>query len=163
DAGNTPEALVAEERIRQTQQGLGRPIVAFRTAEDYQMVAVGNTLYWSKTWQAFPDFLTDYFRQKLGTEWVKAEIAKPLAARHPLMQWFEAIRGQMKGRTPGKVRSAVVTGAVACFLGVAYGLYLLDHNAELQSRLINRLKNPGNFQGAYYELIVASTLIRAGF
>lgn len=39
----------------------------------------------------------------------------------------------------------------------------LEHNAELQERLINRLKNVGNFQGAYYELIVASILIRAGF
>ena len=29
--------------------------------------------------------------------------------------------------------------------------------------LINRLKNVGNFQGAYCELVVASILIRAGF
>ena len=52
---------------------------------------------------------------------------------------------------------------VACYFGTAYALYLLDHNVELQKRLINRLKDPGNFQGAYYELIVASILIRAGF
>ena len=52
---------------------------------------------------------------------------------------------------------------MACYLGLAYALYLLDHNVELQDRLIKRLKNTGNFQGAYYELIVASILIRAGF
>jgi hypothetical protein len=46
---------------------------------------------------------------------------------------------------------------------LAYSLYLLHHNVELQSRLVNRLKNPGTFQGAYYELIVANILIRAGF
>lgn len=34
---------------------------------------------------------------------------------------------------------------------------------ELQARLLNRLKDIGQFQGAYYELFVASTLIRAGF
>jgi hypothetical protein len=52
---------------------------------------------------------------------------------------------------------------VACYLGLAYALYLLAHNVELQDRLIKRLRNVGNFQGAYYELMVASILIRAGF
>jgi hypothetical protein len=52
---------------------------------------------------------------------------------------------------------------VICYLGTAYNLYLLNHNVELQERMIRRLKNIGNFQGAYYELIVANCLIRAGF
>jgi hypothetical protein len=52
---------------------------------------------------------------------------------------------------------------VACYLGLAYSLYLLDHNVELQDRLVRRLKNRGNFQGAYYELVIANALIRAGF
>jgi hypothetical protein len=46
---------------------------------------------------------------------------------------------------------------------VAYSLYLLEHNAELQQRLLHRLKDPRQFQGAYYELLVANALIRAGF
>jgi hypothetical protein len=52
---------------------------------------------------------------------------------------------------------------VICYLGLAYSLYLLKHNVELQARLIKRLKNAAQFQGAYYELIVANCLIRAGF
>ena len=56
-----------------------------------------------------------------------------------------------------------MTGVVACYLGTAYSLYLLDQNVELQARLVRRLKNPKDFQGAYYELIVANALIRAGF
>ncbi len=54
-------------------------------------------------------------------------------------------------------------GAAQCYLGLAYGLYLLRHNVELQNRFVARLKNLGNFQGAYYELIIASSLIRTGF
>jgi hypothetical protein len=46
---------------------------------------------------------------------------------------------------------------------LAYSLYLLQHNIELQGRLLKRLLDPSNFQGAYYELIVANALIRAGF
>ncbi len=56
-----------------------------------------------------------------------------------------------------------MTGAVVCYVGLAYNLYLLEHNVELQERYISRLKNPENFQGAYYELMVAGILIRAGF
>ena len=81
------------------------------------------------------------------------------------MQWYdEYCRFQLPSiETPDKVIESQVTGLVACYLGLAYSLYLLHHNVELQTRLLKRLKNIGQFQGAYYELIVANTLIRAGF
>lgn len=158
------ETQAADVRIRETQQGLGRPIIGAKV-KDHQIVAVGKTIYWSKKWKTFPDFLADYIKRKVGSGWGNAEIAKLLADRHPLMQWYDAYcRYQEQTiKTPGEVHSTDITGVVACYLGVAYALYLLDHNAELQTRLINRLKNLSNFQGAYYELIVASILIRAGF
>ena len=54
-------------------------------------------------------------------------------------------------------------GVVYCYLGLSYGLFLLKHNVELQERLMKRLKDPKQFQGAYYEVIIANSLIRAGF
>jgi hypothetical protein len=35
----------AEDQIREDQQGLGRPIIAFK-ANDQQFVAVANTVFW---------------------------------------------------------------------------------------------------------------------
>jgi hypothetical protein len=158
------ERARAERQVREGQEGLGKPIIAAKV-HDYRVVAVGNTLHWSKTWKTFPDFLSDYIKKKLGADWGNAEIAKPLDQRHPLMQWNHAycLYQRQWLETPGEVHSTEITGIVACYLGVAYELYLLEHNVELQQRLINRLKNVGNFQGAYFELIVASVLIRAGF
>jgi hypothetical protein len=154
----------AAERIRQNQQGLGRPMVSLKH-HDHQLVAVGSRLYSSKSWKTVPDFLADYFKMLLGPEWGNAEIVKPFAERHPIMQWYDTYaRYQAKViPKPGVVTSSEVTGVVICYLGLAYSLYLLAHNVELQARLLHRLKDKGNFQGAYYELIVASTLIRAGF
>jgi hypothetical protein len=128
-------------------------------------VAVGNTLHWSKAWKTFVDFLGDYMKDKLGRDWGSAEIAKPLADRHTILQWFDALARQRAKHIgePGEIRESEVTGAIACYFGVAYALYLLDHNVELQDRMIKRLKDAGQFQGAYYELLVASVLIRAGF
>lgn len=40
---------------------------------------------------------------------------------------------------------------------------IIKHKVELQERLVRRLKIVEQFQGAYYELVVANILIRAGF
>lgn len=154
----------ARERVRQTQQGLGRPIISAKVG-DQQVVAVGNKIHSSSTWKTFPDFLSDYLKQKLDPAWGNAEIAKPLGQRHPVMQWYDHVcRLQRQSiKTAGVPASMPVTGVLACYYGLAYGLYLLDHNVELQDRLVARLKNPGNFQGAYYEVVVARALISAGF
>lgn len=164
NAAQLLDRLRAAERIRETQQGLGRPIVAAKL-RDHQMVAVNDTVYFSPKWKTFPDFLADYMRQKLDGGWGNAEIAKPWVERHPILQWHDQFcRYQQETiEKPGEVHTAKIIGVVACYLGLAYALYLLDHNVELQARLIRRLKDRANFQGAYYELIVASTLIRAGF
>src|SRR5262249_36588372 len=75
----------ASERIRQTQQGLGRPIIASKSGAR-QIVAVGHKVYFCEKWQPFPDLLAEDMKQKLGSDWGNAEIAEPLAERHPLMQ-----------------------------------------------------------------------------
>lgn len=158
------EHFQASELIRKHQQGQGRPIIAAKIA-NHQIVAVGSTIYYSKNWKTFPDFLGSYIFAKLGKDWAASEFAKPVEARHPIMQMQEQYAAYQRTtfKKSGEVVAADVTGIVAAYLGTAYSLYLLDHNVELQARLIHRLKDPGQFQGAYYELIVANILIRAGF
>jgi hypothetical protein len=153
----------AQEEIRRIQQGLGRPIIS-NMFNDHRIVAVGNKIYWSKSWKTFPDFLNGYIKKTLGSEWGNDEKEKPAAERHPIMQWYElyARYQQETIKEKGQVSSAKITGLVACYLGLAYSLYLIAHNVELQARLVKRLIDPEQFQGAYYELIVANTLIRAG-
>jgi SEC-C motif len=154
----------AHERMRQDQQGLGRPITAFK-ANGHQVVVVGDTVHFSQSWKTVPDFLAYYIKTILEPPWGNAELAKPFSERHPIIQWYDAVSRHQQATitSPGEPTDAIVTGAVACYLGLGYGLYLLAHNVEQQKRLIDRLKNPGTFQGAYYEVIVASLLIRAGF
>lgn len=153
-----------QEEIRRVQQGLGKPIIS-TIFKDHRMVAVGNQMFWSKDWKTFPDFLNTYVKKTLGSDWGNAEIKKPLAERHPIMQWYDAYAHYQQStiREKGQVASARINGIVACYLGLAYSLYLIAHNVELQARLVKRLLDPAQFQGAYYELIVANTLIRAGF
>jgi hypothetical protein len=154
----------ANELIRKQQQGLGKPIIATKF-KDQQVVAVGNTVYFSPKWKTFPDFLSSYLKSTMGEEWGNSEIKKIFEERHPILQWYDKFCKLQQGHLDGsgKVKSIPATGVVYCYLGLAYNLYLLKHNVELQQRYIERLKDINNFQGAYYELIVANCLIRSGF
>lgn len=153
----------ANELIRQQQQGLGKPLVSFKI-DDHQFVTAANTIYHSQRWKTFPDFLSDYLKTTLGTEWGSSEIKKPLSERHIILKWYdEFCRLQTIHNVSGDIKSMPMTGVVYCYLGLAYSLFLIKHNVELQERLLKRLRNPTQFQGAYYELIIANALIRAGF
>lgn len=163
----TRETMPSVEALnvqRERQQGLGRPIISAE-AFGRRFVAVKNRLLHSQKWQTFHDFLIDYIKMAMGSDWGNAEIAKPLEQRHPILVWYQHLceRQQQFAKEPGKVRSATMTGAVAAYLHLAYDLYALDHNAELQEKLICRLRDRDNFAGARYEVFVAATLIRAGF
>ena len=158
------ERKKAEVHQRQKQQGLGRPIISLEH-KGYRFVAVGNRVLYGK-WKTFIDFLGDYMKMTIGQGWGNAEIAKPLAERHPILQWYDKIAHlQMEHqKTSGAIYSTPMTGAVSAYYRLAYNLYLLAHNgADIQTRLLGRLKNKDNFQGAYYETQVAAWLIKAGF
>lgn len=149
---------------RQRQQGLGRPIISTE-AFGQRLIAVKNKLYYSKKWQTFHDFLCAYLPDVLGAEWGNSEITKPFEQRHPILVWYHYLceHQQKYVKEPGVPYSAPMTGAVAAYMRLAYDLYALEHNSELQSKLLSRLRNIDNFYGARYEVFVAAALIRAGF
>jgi hypothetical protein len=153
----------ARELQREQQQGLGRPIIS-TDFQGHKIVAVGRAVHWGK-WKTFFDFLSDYIKSVLGSDWGNAEIAKPLNERNPIMLWYDAVCHYQHETVsePGKVHIASMTGATAAYFGLAYNLYLLAHNVELQRKLLTRLKNPDQFQGAYYETLVAAWFILSGF
>lgn len=154
----------ARELQRQKQQGLGRPIISIEH-KGYRFVAVASRLCYGK-WKTFADFLLNYIKITLGSSWGNAEIAKPLEERHPLMQWYDKICHLQMAHVgePGQIFSTPITGAVSAYNRLAYNLYLIAHNGKnIQTRLLARLKNKDNFQGAYFETQVAAWLIKAGF
>ncbi len=156
--------LQALQLQRERQQGLGRPIIS-TLFKGYRFVAVGSRLHYSKSWKTFHDFLFDYIKLALGEEWGNAELKKAEAERHPILRWYGLVCIYQREaiREPKGVHTAPMTGAVEAYLGLAYNLYLLAHNAELQARLIKRLKDPLQLQGACYETYVAAAFIKAGF
>ncbi len=158
------ERIQALQKQREQQQGLGRPIIS-TDFQGWRIVAVGNKTFKSRTWKTFHDFLFDYAKIVLGEVWGTTELKKPPEIRHPILNWYHDATVYLNSfiKEQGKVHSAPNTGSADAYLGLAYNLYLLEHNAEVQQVLLNRLKNPDQFFGACYETFVASALIKAGF
>src|SRR6185369_17055424 len=142
----------AQELQRQKQQGLGRPIISTEF-KGYRFVAVGNKVHYGK-WKSFADFLSNYIKTAFGSAWGNSEIAKPLEERHPVMKWYDKIcHLQAKyAKGPGELFETPMTGAVSAYNRLAYNLYLIAHNGkDIQTKLIQRLTNKDNFQGAFFE------------
>jgi SEC-C motif len=133
----------------------------------HKVVAVWNELFFAKDSEVktFPDFLMRYIATCLNPEWGKAEILKPLLERHTIMQWYDALCRQQRRFQKGAdgVLAFVPDGLSMAYMLLAYDLYVLRHHGVLQKRVISRLKNRDQFQGARYELFATATCIRAGF
>lgn len=153
----------ADESRRKSMQGFGKPIISAKF-KGHQFVGVGNKVHFGK-WNTFFEFLDNYIKNALDPEWGNAELKKPAEQRHPILQWYHAMALYRNSviTEPGRIHTAPMTGATASYYGLAYNLYLLEHNVELQRRLIARLKNLDQFRGAYYESFVAACCILAGF
>lgn len=156
--------MEAQRVQRERQQGLGRQIISAEV-DGTRFVATKHRIYHSRSWKTFHDFLTHYLATILGADWGNAELKKPFNQRHPIVRWYHhlCLHQQKFVTTPGEVHTAPMTGAAAAYLGLAYDLYCLEHNAEPQEILIARLKNADGFSGARYEAFVAAAMIRAGF
>jgi hypothetical protein len=158
------EQVKALQKQRQQQQGLGKSIIS-TTFQGYRIVAVANKLFYSRTWKTFHDFLFHYIKTLLGSDWGNSELKKPHEERHPILNWYHDATMYMNAhiKNPGKVHEAPTNGIVEAYLGLAYDLYSLEHNAEVQERLLKRMKIREQFYGAYYEICISAALIRAGF
>jgi hypothetical protein len=154
----------AMEFQRREQQGLGKAIISAQLG-DHRVVAVGNTVHVSKTWNTFHHFVNDYPKILLGRDWWLSELGKSPEERHCILSW--AVRGfEQMNACPGEKRadgSRPMTGAISAYMNFAYDLYALNHAVEVQKLLIERIRCPKNFPGALFEVRVAAALLRAGF
>ncbi len=154
------------EAEREKLYGKTRPII-HSDFKGYKLVAVGSQLHWAKEdkWKTFHDFLLDYIKTTLGSDWGNGELKKPLEERHQILKWYDAMCRFQQSQTKGEdgIYVAVPNGAFAAYLSIAYDLYILRHHTALQKSIIERLKHPDQFQGARYELFTTATCIRAGF
>ena len=140
-----------------------KDIIATKVGE-VQFVAAGKSLHWSKEWKVFPDFLNAYLAGHLNPKWGEPQLRFPIEEQHPINQWYShMVEAQRTADRNSKGQLICNTGAALSWLRLAYDLYLVEHNAELQKRFIRKLRHPNHFQGARFEVAVAAMLVVAGY
>ncbi|MBB3567594.1 hypothetical protein [Rhizobium sp. BK491] len=151
----------AAEGVRRQQQGHGNPIVSWMDeANGVRFVAVKSTVHWGKDWFIFPNFLDYYMKRTLGNEWGERERRN---GQHPLFRWLHKTQAYSNHK-PGepKVKTIMMMGFIACWLHLAYALYLIAHHDEIPDQLLDRLRTPVLFLPAYHEAIMGAALAVAG-
>jgi hypothetical protein len=152
------------EELRIAQQGFGKPIISTEF-KGRRLVVIGSEVFDAGNCKTFHEVLLVYLRMLLGEGWIKKELEKELATRHPILQWHNAMTLFQRENIQGlsKIQTGSNIGAISALLGLSYNLYLMAHNSELQEKLIKRLKDFNQFLGAHYEIQVAAFCIQAGF
>lgn len=129
-----------------------------------RLVASGDKLFSSPKWKNFPDFLGAYLHSLLRQTWGRAQVLLPFEQQHPIVQWRSLIAKSQAASEPdanGYYKADI--GAAGAWFRLAYDLYLIQHNAELQNKLLRRIRDPNQFQGARFEAAVAAIMLAAGY
>lgn len=150
---------IHNEAERKKAYGHVQPIKS-AVVSGQRIVAFGNTIA-TGTWKTFGDFLKDYLVEKLTSAWGTSEIqSKALKDRHPILQWYDALcefqQRNLHTADEAGLFHAQPDGPTLAYYLLAYDLYQLAENAEVQARFLARLRDPRQFQGARYELAVAA-------
>lgn len=129
-----------------------------------RIVVAGNQVFSIPSGWTFLEFLLSYGQQFIGRGLVEAEADRE-APRHPIAKML--LHGSLLVEA-GDLRSGIskVVGSNSSmfdFMCLSWDLFTVADNAELQATLIDRLSHTDQFQGARYELLIAASLIRAGF
>ena len=130
--------------------------------------AVRNKFYARPKEETFQDFLINHLLWFLGEEWFNNEMKKKLEERHIILRWrHERAEQLLKHDSPDRDKSAPLkapmTGGAKALVVLADDVYQLAQALDTPSRISERLGDMHEFQGARYEILVASLFARCGF
>jgi hypothetical protein len=130
--------------------------------------AVRNAIHFRPLEETFHDFQLNLLLWTLGKNWFDEQMLKAPAERHIVLRWRDE-RNELleKHRDPAAPANQPVrvpmTGNTKALQVLADDIYQLQHALKTPRKIIERLRNMSEFQGARYEILVASLFARCGF
>ena len=171
-SGPAPEEVQSTLRVLISdpeQTSAPETIQAEWTAKELRVVAIWNEIKLRPIAETFHEFLIEVpLKETLGEAWYKQEIEKPENKRHAVVGWLHAFRQEGRQNIPdehkpGNVYGVPATGETTEIIALAHDLYMLLKVNRLPERLIERLRNYNEFQGARYEIAIAAAFVKCGF
>jgi len=130
--------------------------------------AVRNTIHYRPLQETFYDFQMNILFWALGADWYAEQMLKPPSKRHVILKWRDERNEVLKkhrkpSAAPDEPVRAPLTGNMKALQVLADDVYQLEHALETPKKIMQRLGNMQEFQGARYEILVASLFARCGF
>ena len=130
--------------------------------------AVRNGIHFRPLEETFHDFQLNLLFWTLGKNWFDEQMLKPAWDRHIVLRWRDE-RNELleRYRDPAAPLNqpvrAPLTGNMKALAVLADDIYQLQQALKTPRKIIERLRNMREFQGARYEILVASLFARCGF
>lgn len=171
----SPEVLAIKKQVdlrqRRLREYLARDfgvlinIVAPTGHGGARIWAIGNRVYTDRPpTETFHEFILSLLREELGREWAEEQRALKPAEQHYLYRcfgdysdWTAQVSRESEPQAGG-VWGGLASGSVQYLHSVAWDVALLLQATArpLPQSLLERLRNPGAYQGARYELAIAA-------
>jgi len=158
--------LLIEELMLGPPRLVSRPQIQ-ATVRDKKFRAVGKNLYQRPLKESFYDFQLNHLLWLLGEDWYNAEMAKNAEDRHIVLKWrderIEQLRKYQDPKDPNALIRVPLTGSIRALTVLADDVYQLAHVLDPPKKIVARLRDMKQFQGARYEILTASLFARSGF
>jgi SEC-C motif len=159
-------ALETERRLRE-EYGVYVNYVSPVEWQGRKVWAIGTRLYLDRRpSETFHEFILDVLKATFGEDWAAEQAALPEVDQHFVFRlnqeyakWSQANLDPETLERDG-VLSGVPNGWVQYFLSLAWDVVSLIHSSNLPDRLVARLRDPREFQGARYEIAIAAIFAR---
>lgn len=171
-----PQEVIESQRIASVQRseflaskGIFIPLPNTISFKGKTLLAVGNQIMVEENPHAtFHQLLFRNLQDTMGEEWWKAEQAKSESEKHYILKCFERLKGSDNRadldvtQIDENTRSMVATGDTQELLSLAFDVWILKHKGYMRDDWLKRLRESDQYQGARYEIAVASMFVRMG-
>jgi hypothetical protein len=131
--------------------------------------AVRNKVFFRPPTETFHEFLRLVLQLTFGDAWWHEQQSLRMEKQHVVIKWSKAVSAWLAGnqidenRVGDKLWAVQMSGHAQSLLQLGFDLFCLQQADRLPDSLVERLRNYRGFQGARYEVAVASIFARAGF
>lgn len=171
-----PDEVVEKERLASIQRseflsskGIYISLPNTISFKGKTLLAVGNQIMVEENPHAtFHQLIFRNLSHTLGKEWWSAEKAKAEHEKHYILKCFEQLNGSENRedlditQVDENTRSMVATGDTQELMSLAFDVWILAHKGYSREDWLKRLRDSNQYQGARYEIAVASIFVRMG-
>lgn len=168
-----PQLRELQARIEQAPEELRREYgvyINYVSPVEWQgrkVWAIGTRVYLDRPpGETFHEFLIHMLRQTLGEPWRAEQAALPESEQHFVFKCSEEwAKFKAANADPAVLKregryAAHPNGWVQYFMSLAWDVATLIHASNLPDDLVNRLRDPREFQGSRYEIAIAAIFAR---